>query len=450
MKIATRILKRDDWKITSKYGYRIHPTTKLPSFHSGIDFGTQLQNWNVYGLENGKVIASGYDDRNGNYIWIEYPRVDLKLFHCHLLNRQVSKGDLVNENTVIGQVGKTGGLINGIQYKLDIHLHLGVKHISDDKYFDFENYDYQEEIIDDTKIKVIDISTYQRNIDYAKVKASGIQGAIIRLGYSGSVNKTLSIDEMFETHYKGLSEVGLPIGVYFLSRATTREEAIKEAQFTIKHITNKKIDLPIYWDTEDTVYQSKASKQALTDSAYAYCDYIDDYGYKVGIYGSMSWLENKLDMLQLNDRFLTWIARYAPICDYRYKYECWQYTSSGVVGGINGNCDVNWLYFEPQYSGVWNANFTKLLQKIYKTTQDGIISRQIKQKANENIHKITWGIGGSNLVKAIQRESGYLKVDGYLGKNTIMYLQKKYGVNITGYITKDDELVKAIRKIYGG
>lgn len=449
MKIATRITKRNDWKITSKYGYRIHPTTKLPSFHSGIDFSTKLENWNIYGLEEGIVTASSYDDRNGNYIWIEYPKSDLKLFHCHLLNRQVKKGDVVNENTIIGQVGKTGGLINGVQYKLGIHLHLGVKRISTDKYFDFENYEYEEEVIDDKRIKVIDISTYQRNVDYAKVKASGIQGAIIRLGYSGSVNKTLAIDEMFETHYQGFTNVGLPIGVYFFSRATNREEAIKEAQFTIKHITNKKIDLPIFWDTEDTVYQSKASKQALTDSAYAYCDYIDDYGYKVGIYGSMSWLENKLDMPQLNERFLTWIARYVPICDYNYKYDVWQYTSSGAVSGINGNCDVNWLYYEPQYSGVWNDKFTKLLQRHYGTFVDGIISRQIKQKANENIHKITLGIGGSQLIKAIQKDLG-IKQDGYIGKGTISALQQRFGTKVTGYITKDDELVKTIRKLYGG
>lgn len=242
MKIATRIFKRDDWKITSKYGWRTHPTTKLPSFHSGIDFSTKLEHWNVYGLEEGKVIASGINETDGNYIWIEYPRVNLKLFHGHLLNRQVNKGDVVNENTIIGQVGSSGRSTN-------THLHLGVKHISDDKYFDFENYEY---------------------------------------------------------------------------------------------------------------------------------------------------------------------------------------------------------YPSGEISGTWDIPFTKLLQSIYKTVQDGIISRQIKQKANENIKKITYGIGGSNLVKAIQRESGYLKVDGYLGKNTIMYLQKKYGVKVTGYITKDDELVKAIRKIYGG
>lgn len=442
MKIATRILKSDKWKITSKYGYRIHPTTKLPSFHSGIDFGTNLEHWNIYGLEEGKVVASNYDDRNGNYVWIEYPKSDLKLFHGHLLNRQVKKGDLVNENTIIGQVGSSGR-------STAIHLHLGVKRISTDKYFDFETYDYQEEVIDDSKIKVIDVSTYQRNVDYQKVKASGIQGVFIRLGYSGSINKTLSIDEMFETHYKGFTNVGLPIGVYFFSRATTREEAIKEAQFTIKHISNKDLKLPIYWDTEDTIYQSKASKQALTDSAYAYCDYIENHGYKVGIYGSMSWLENKLDMPQLNDRFLTWIARYVPICDYNYKYECWQYTSQGVVDGINGDCDVNWLYHKSQYSGVWNDKFTKLLQYVYKTVQDGIVSRQIKQKANENIHKITWGVGGSQLIKAIQKDLG-IKQDGYIGKGTISALQQRFGTQVTGYITKDDETVKIIREMYGG
>ena len=139
MKIATRILKSDKWKINSRYGLRVHPVTKVPlSFHSGIDFDTNLENWNIYGLEVGKVIASGTNLTDGNYIWIEYPRVDLKLFHGHLLNRQVQKGDIVNENTVIGQVGSSGRSTN-------THLHLGVKHISDDKYFNFENYEYEEE-----------------------------------------------------------------------------------------------------------------------------------------------------------------------------------------------------------------------------------------------------------------------------------------------------------------
>ena len=146
MKLAERTFHRNDYKVTSPYGTRIHPTTKIKSFHYGEDYGTHLENWDIFALENGKVIASNQDATNGNYIWVEYQRLDLKIFYCHLALRNVVKGQSVNENTVLGKVGKSGRASG-------IHLHMGVKRISTNKYFDHANYDYQEliKVADDLK-----------------------------------------------------------------------------------------------------------------------------------------------------------------------------------------------------------------------------------------------------------------------------------------------------------
>lgn len=166
MNLATRTFRREDWKTTSPFGSRIHPKTKALSFHSGIDYGTKAEHWNIFALEKGKVVASNYDDRNGNYIWVEYPRLKLKIFYCHLQARSVSKGQLVDENTILGQVGDTGGLINGIQYKLGVHLHMGVK--LNGKYFDHAFYDYQELVKNADDLKSIDHATLKKG-DIVKV-----------------------------------------------------------------------------------------------------------------------------------------------------------------------------------------------------------------------------------------------------------------------------------------
>lgn len=147
MNLAERTFKRSDYKVTSPYGTRIHPTTKVKSFHYGIDYGTHLENWDIFALEQGTVVASNQDSTNGNYVWVEYPRLKLKIFYCHLALRNVVKGQSVNENTVLGKVGKSGRASG-------IHLHMGVK--LNGKYFDHANYDYQELVKQADDLKEID------------------------------------------------------------------------------------------------------------------------------------------------------------------------------------------------------------------------------------------------------------------------------------------------------
>lgn len=138
MKLATKIFKRNDWYVTSKFGYRKHPITGKTTFHNGVDYGTDVQKWAQYAVEDGYVYkvtksSSGY----GNSIWVRYPRINRSLFHAHLDSIKVKEGDKVVEGTLLGYTGTSGS-------STGIHLHLGMTEIGKDTWLDAHAYDYKE------------------------------------------------------------------------------------------------------------------------------------------------------------------------------------------------------------------------------------------------------------------------------------------------------------------
>lgn len=192
-------------------------------------------------------------------------------------------------------------------------------------------------------MKVLDISKWQPNVDYQKVKDSGIDGVILRCGVTTYGDMKCNIDSCFEKHYKGFKAVGMPLGVYYYSCANTVAKAKEEAQATLTYIKGKQLEYPIYYDTENEQRQRSLSKQALTDIAKAFCETIENAGYYVGIYASKSWLLDELDMAQLKD-YDVWVAQYASKCTYTGAYGMWQYTNTGKVNGISGNVDLSYCY----------------------------------------------------------------------------------------------------------
>lgn len=158
MKLASRIFKRDDWYVTSSFGTRAPIKTSAgttSSFHNGCDYGTSGQKWNQYALEEGSIISCGTASDGAKYVWVKYPRLNIKLLHYHLDTIKVSKGQSVNSNTILGTTGKTG-MATGI------HLHLGMKYLNSDSYVDPHTYDYQEkkeEITTTLKYKIGDVVT---------------------------------------------------------------------------------------------------------------------------------------------------------------------------------------------------------------------------------------------------------------------------------------------------
>lgn len=193
-------------------------------------------------------------------------------------------------------------------------------------------------------IKGIDISKYQTGVDYKKVKADGVEFAILRIGYTGyGTGKLQAKDTLFETHYKGCKDVGIHVGGYFFGRGVSAEEGKKEAEYVLSLIKGKTFEYPIFYDTEDTYYQAKATKAQNTAACKAFCDTIKAAGYKTGIYASKSWFTDRLNDNELK-AYDHWVAQYYNKCTYAGDYIMWQYTSSGKVIGINGNVDMNWCY----------------------------------------------------------------------------------------------------------
>ena len=194
--------------------------------------------------------------------------------------------------------------------------------------------------------KIIDVSEYQPNIDYAKVKAAGIGGAILRCGYTGwGSSHSLNADKRFEAHYAGFQAAGVPVGAYYYSTADTVDFAKKEAEFVQSLLKGKRFELPIYYDLENYERQGKLSKALLTEIADTFCSAMEDAGYFVGVYANTSWFTNKLDHAALAEKYTIWLADYrGSNADRTLRRDIWQYSSTGSVNGINGNVDVNECY----------------------------------------------------------------------------------------------------------
>lgn len=143
MKLAERTFNTDSYtkpKSRSLYGYRINPVTKKEQFHYGEDYATQGRKLPLFPLENGIVRRCGFNKLSGNFVEIDYPRIDLRVFYAHLDKCFVVQGQRVNRLDSIGITGTTGS-------STGIHLHMGVKHISTNEYFNHANFDYQEHYI---------------------------------------------------------------------------------------------------------------------------------------------------------------------------------------------------------------------------------------------------------------------------------------------------------------
>ena len=192
----------------------------------------------------------------------------------------------------------------------------------------------------------IDVSKYQPNIDWKTVKASGIEFAIIRVGYRGSSTGVLVEDPYFKQHIKGATQAGLKVGVYFFTQAITKAEAVEEASMALALTEGYNLAYPIFIDTERVSGNARAnnlSRANRTEIVEAFCKTIQNAGRKAGVYASKSWYNDQLDVSKL-DKYCIWVAQYNTTCTYNGRYSIWQYTETGKVPGISGYVDLNISY----------------------------------------------------------------------------------------------------------
>lgn len=195
--------------------------------------------------------------------------------------------------------------------------------------------------------KGIDVSRYQGNIDWNKVKADGVDYAFIRVGLRGYKTGEINIDEKFEANIKGAHAAGVKVGVYFFSQAINVEEAIEEAEFVIEQLEPyaDMVDYPVVIDVEKISSgdgrMNNLTREERTQIVQAFCERIEDEGYTPMIYGNLEMFGLLLDMESL-EKYEKWYANYDPTLLYfPYDFKVWQYSDTGTVDGIKGDVDLN-------------------------------------------------------------------------------------------------------------
>ena len=189
----------------------------------------------------------------------------------------------------------------------------------------------------------VDVSAYQGKIDWKKVKASGIDFAIIRLGYRGYESGKLVEDDYAKANLKGATEAGLKVGAYFFSQALSIKETDEEIKFILNILGDTKLEMPLVLDWEipaSTARTRNMDATTLTDIQRHFCGQVRDKGYQPMIY--FNWHQSeKLYYLSELEEYPFWLALYQDRMTYPWKVEMWQYTDKGKVPGIQGNVDLN-------------------------------------------------------------------------------------------------------------
>lgn len=222
---------------------------------------------------------------------------------------------------------------------------------------DFNNYEHQPRFDNCIIIDGVDVSAWQDDINWDQVKRSGIDYALIRIGWTGLDSPFGVHEDMnFETHYQGAKDAGLLVGVYYYSCATTPEEAKKEAKKVLSTLNGRELDLPVIFDFEyaGRIKENYEGKAKTTNTILAFLEYIEknsDYDTMFYSYRSImdpDW-SPKFYINKIDNKYRVWIAQYyTDIETYSRPFEFWQYTSSGRVPGIHGNVDCNFWYFNEE------------------------------------------------------------------------------------------------------
>ena len=192
-------------------------------------------------------------------------------------------------------------------------------------------------------MKIIDVSHWQGNIDFNKVKNDGVKGVIIKAGGSDS---GLYTDSKFNTNYTNATKVGLSVGAYYFvgAKCLSKADGKADADRFINIIKGKKFDLPVYMDVEAP---ASGQKTKVTNAIIGFCEEMESKGYFVGVYASdISGFKDRINYNDIKNKYTLWVARYGSKPTYATTYGMWQYSSTGKVSGISGNVDMDESYVD--------------------------------------------------------------------------------------------------------
>ena len=194
----------------------------------------------------------------------------------------------------------------------------------------------------------VDLSEYQGEIDFAAVKAAGVDFVMLRIGgrYYGDEGKLYS-DSAFKDYYRQAKDAGLKVGAYFFSQAASREDAVEEANYALELLGGLTLEYPIAidWETidDDDARTDDVTGEELTAIAAAFCDTVEAAGYSSAVYASTSLILQSYDFSVMKN-YDFWLADYRELPEkdsMYYSFTIWQYSDSGTVPGIEGEVDLN-------------------------------------------------------------------------------------------------------------
>lgn len=267
--------------------------------------------------------------------------------------------------------------------------------------------------------KGIDVSHWQRDIDWKKVKDSGIDFAIIKAGGSDSSNGSYYTDATFESNYKKAKAAGVSVGAYWFvgKNFITIAEGKAQAEYFLKLLKGKYFDYPVVVDVEVT---APSNSEQATVATIAFCDALEAAGYYAMVYASdVSGFKERLNLDRLV-RFDKWVARYSAANSANVtkkpevvtNYGIWQYTSKGKVDGIGGNVDMDYAY----------QDYSEIIKRVGLNGYKGKIqneSKTLEDIADEVLEGL-WGNGNErklNLTKA-----------GYIASEVQAIVNRKLGI----------------------
>ena len=209
----------------------------------------------------------------------------------------------------------------------------------------------------------IDISEHNGTVSFDKVKKTQTKTIIVRVGCRGwGAKGSLKEDINFNDNISGAIKNGFDTGVYFYSQAVTEAEAREEANFVLQRIKGYDFNLPVYFDYEfagtsegrlnKAWANGTVNKTKMTKNAIAFCETIENAGYRAGVYASKSFYEDNLNKDELENKYAIWLAHYNTKTTYAGEYQIWQYAGGdcgieenrGKVNGINSYVDSNFVY----------------------------------------------------------------------------------------------------------
>lgn len=194
------------------------------------------------------------------------------------------------------------------------------------------------------KVKGVDLSHHNGNVNFENLKKAGIEFVILRCGVGQ--DRTSQDDTQFKKNIEKCNKYGIPFGVYLYSYANTIEKAKSESKHVLRLLKGLEVPYGVWYDVEDKIHPM--DKKLLTDIVVTFCDAIKKAGYHIGVYASRHWFNTRFD--NRIDQYDKWVAEWSDRCTYSKPYGIWQFTDNLVIGGAK--FDGNYAYKDyPKLTG---------------------------------------------------------------------------------------------------